>query len=201
MEQRTTEWFEARAGKITGSRFKDVMTKGRKKDEIFGQTALSYAYELATERLTGVPADSFSNAYMEWGTEQEPNARLIYELDSGNTVVETGFVEMNDYCGASPDGLVGEDGLVEIKCPKSTTHLNTLISKKVPSQYIPQIQGQLMVTGRKWCDFVSFDPRFQDPDQQIIIIRVKRDDKYIAELKERIDQLNDIICDIIKSAA
>jgi putative phage-type endonuclease len=143
----------------------------------------NYLAELICERLTGQQADRFSNAAMEWGTVTEPHARAAYEFLTDAAVVETGLVDHPSIpmFGASPDGLVGDDGLIEIKCPNTATHIETLLSEAVPYKYVTQMQVQMLCTGRAWCDFVSFDPRLP-PDLQIWIKRVPADAEYQAEI-------------------
>jgi len=158
MEQRTPEWFAARLGCVTASRTADVLAKTKSGPSASRAT---YMAQLITERLTQTATEGFSSAAMAWGTETEPQARLAYEMMTGEDVTEDGFVvhpEISGF-GASPDGLVGDDGLIEIKCPNSATHIDTLLNEKVPAKYITQMQVQMLCTGRKWCDFVSFDPR------------------------------------------
>ena len=183
MEQRTEEWFSARLGKATASRVADVLAKIKS-----GESASrkNYKMELVVQRLTGKPQESFTNAAMEWGTEQEPFARMAYEAHTGTFVKEEGFVDHPtiEGFGCSPDGLVG-DGLIEIKCPNTATHIETVLENKSPSKYIPQMQCQMAVTGAKWCDFVSFDPRTPE-DLQLFIIRVERDEEYIAEMEKEV---------------
>lgn len=182
-EQRTEEWFKARLGLATASRFSDIMAKTRSG---YAASRANYMSELAIERLTGVPAESYQNGAMQWGTDNEPVAKLNYELATENPVEETGFWKHDTLmAGASPDGFVGDDGLVEIKCPNSATHIQTLKSKTIPRQYIAQVQGQMWITERKWCDFVSYDPRLP-VNAQMTIIRIQRDDEYIAELEDEI---------------
>ena len=177
IEQGSDEWLEMRLGWITASKFKDVIAGGA------GKTRKAYMYQLAAEAITGARLDSFSNEYMEWGTATEPQARGMYEFDTGNTVEEVSFVKFNteNKIGISPDGLIGEDGGIEIKCPKTTTQIETFLSGKMPSTHKAQVQGSLWVTGRKWWDFVSFDPRI-DGDAGYFCVRVERDEEYIAEL-------------------
>jgi putative phage-type endonuclease len=191
MEQRTPEWFSARLGRVTASRVADVVAKTKTG---YSTSRANYMAELICERLTGTQGAFYSNAAMQWGTETEPMARAAYEGSIGALVIETGFVPHKtiSMAGASPDGLVDEDGLVEIKCPMTATHIDTLLSGFVPSKYINQMQWQMACTGRKWCDFVSFDPRMPE-GMQIFIKRVERDDALIAELeKEVIDFLNEL---------
>ncbi len=185
VEQGSLEWHEARLGRATASRFKDIMTKIRS-----GEAAAvkNYRAEIVAEQLTGYREELFTTAAMQWGTDNEPVARLRYELETGNDVEECGFFAHPDImAGASPDGLVNDDGLLEIKCPNSATHIETLRKRKVPSQYYWQVQGQMWMTGRQWCDFVSFDPRLPE-NAQYIRIRMDRDDKAIAELEEEVKE-------------
>jgi putative phage-type endonuclease len=183
-EQRSPEWFAARAGVVTASRFKDVLAKTRSG---YAATRMNYMSEKVLERFTGKPVESiFTTKEMQWGTDNEPLARLEYELKTGNTVQETGlWLHEEIMAGASPDGFIDEDGCIEIKCPNTATHILTLQTKKIPYQYISQVQGQMWIAARKWCDFVSYDPRLPE-NAQMIIIRVERDDKYIEELEEEI---------------
>ena len=179
-EQRSPEWFEARLGRATASKFADIMATTRNG---YSAKRNNYATELALERLTGIQNETFTSAPMQWGIEHEDTAALVYSLKTGNDVEATGlWVHDELMAGASPDGLVGDDGLIEIKCPNSATHLSTLVTGKVPSQYIAQVQGQMWVTGRRWCDFISYDPRMPE-NAQMIIIHVKRDDDYIERLQ------------------
>lgn len=174
IEQRSDKWQSLRAGRITASCFDKVLSSGT--------TRNTYMLQILAERLTGLPEDSYSNSYMEWGIENEPFAREYYELLNDVQVQEVGFVELDEWVGVSPDGLIVEDGTLEIKCPKTTTHLDYILKNKLPSKYKPQVQGQLWVTDRKWCDFISFDPRVKD--RPYFCIRVERDQKYISELEQ-----------------
>jgi putative phage-type endonuclease len=182
--QGSPEWFAIRCGRVTASRVADVVAKTKS-----GPSAsrTNYMAELIAERLTGQPAERFSNAAMAWGTEKEPEARSTYEFYRGVAVKQVGFVvhPSIDQSGASPDGLVGDDGLVEIKCPNTSTHLDTLLGQMVPSKYVNQIQWQLACTGRQYCDFVSYDPRLPEA-MRLFIKRMPRDDKRIAELETEI---------------
>ena len=192
IEQGSPEWFALRAGKVTASKVSDVMsaitTAGYK----------NYLADLVVERLTGNKTESFTNAAMQWGVDQEPIARAEYEVKTGNFVDQIAFVDHPTIAnfGCSPDGLVGDDGLIEIKCPNTATHIAYVMQDKVPTKYIPQIQCQLAVTGRKWCDFVSFDPRLPD-GLQILIVRLERDDEYIEKLEARVvkflDEVNSAV--------
>ena len=201
MEQRTTEWHTARLGKVTASRVADVIAKTKTG---YGASRANLMADLIVERMTGQPASTFTNAHMEWGTEQEPHARAAYSARTGELVEEVGFVDHPSVAnsGASPDGLVGDEGLVEFKCPATSTHLDTLLAGDVPSKYIPQMQWQMACTGRKWCDFCSYDPRLPE-HLRMFVKRVPRDDEYIktletevtkflAELDEKLKQLEKV---------
>ena len=181
MEQRSPEWYAVRLGKVTGSQVSAVLAK---RDSA---TRANYLSELVVERLTGQQAEFFMNDAMQHGIDTEPEARMAYEAHKGVLVDEIGFVNhaaISNF-GCSPDGLVGLDGLIEIKCPNSKTHIDTVLSKKAPTKYIPQMMAQMACTGRKWCDFVSFDPRLPE-DLQLFVVRVDRDDQYIANLEKEV---------------
>ena len=182
--QGSEEWHALRCGRVTASRVADVVAKTKSG---WGASRANYAAELIAERLTGEPAERFTNAAMQWGTDHEPDARAAYEFFRDAAVVEIGFVDHPSIAmtGASPDGLVGEDGLVEIKCPNTATHLDTLLSQTVPAKYVTQMLWQMACTGRKWCDFVSFDPRLPE-SMSMFVKRVERDDKRIAELETEV---------------
>jgi putative phage-type endonuclease len=184
MEQRTAEWHEARLGKATASRIADIIAKTKTG---YSTSRANYMAELICERLTGMQGASYSNAAMAWGVETEPMARAAYEGAVGSLVLETGFVPHASItmAGASPDGLVGDDGLVEIKGPMTATHIDTLLGQSVPNKYVTQMQWQMACTGREWCDFVSFDPRMPK-NMQLFIKRVQRDPKVIANLEEEV---------------
>ena len=185
-EQGTTEWLSERAGKVTASRIADVMAKTKSGP---GAARKNYLADLLTERLTGLPKQGFTNAAMEWGTEQEPRARAAYELETGNSVTETGFVPHPSIAstGASPDGLVDGGGLVEIKCPNTATHVETLRGSKIDRKYLLQMHWQMICTEREWCDFVSFDPRLPEP-MQLHIQRVEKDAELAEEIRAAVTQ-------------
>ena len=193
MEQRTEEWFAARLGKVTASRVADVLAKIKS-----GESASrkNYKMELVVQRLTGKQGESFTNAAMEWGTEQEPFARMAYEAHTGTFVKEEGFVDHPtiEGFGCSPDGIVGE-GLIEIKAPNTANHIETVLENKAPSKYIPQMQCQMACTGAKWCDFVSFDPRVPD-DLQLFVVRVDRDQEYIDAMEVEVKQFLSEVLDL-----
>ena len=191
MEQKSPEWFAARCGKVTASRVADIVAKTKTG---YSASRENYLAQLVCERMTGKPAESYSNSAMQWGTDQEPFARAAYEAAKDILVQEVGFVVHPNIenAGASPDGLVGEFGLVEIKCPNTATHIQTLLDQKVPDKYNIQMQWQMCTTGRQWCDFCSFDPRMEE-GLQLFIKRVEYHPLYVAELeKEVINFLMDV---------
>ena len=202
MEQKSEEWFKARLGKVTASRVADVLAKTKTG---YSASRDNYMAQLVVERLTNTQAETFTNAAMQWGTDQEPFARAAYEVSQNVMVEETGLVDHPTIpmAGASPDGLIGEDGLVEIKCPNTATHIDTLLTQTVPAKYITQMQFQMACTGRQWCDFVSFDPRMP-AKAQLFVKRVIRDEafikeieteikKFLAEVTAKVEQLNKLI--------
>lgn len=170
MEQRTDDWFAARLGRVTASRISDVMMKTT--------TAgyQNYLAQLVCERLTGVATEGFTSAAMQHGTDTEPQARAVYTMNTGHVVQEVGFVEHATLAmsGASPDGLVGELGLIEIKCPQPAEHIRMLTGGAIQRKYVLQMQWQMECTGREWCDFVSFSPALPD-EMQMHIERVASD--------------------------
>tara|TARA_A100000171_G_scaffold14556_2_gene12940 strand:- start:854 stop:1492 length:639 start_codon:yes stop_codon:yes gene_type:complete len=192
--QRSPEWYEQRLGKGTASKADDMRSKGARKK--------TYAIRLVTERRTKMPVETFVSPSMEWGTENEHFGRMAYQLrnkDSG--VAQVGFVlhPTIENFGASPDGLVDKDGLIEIKCPNSTTHIEWLLAGKVPTTHKNQMIAQLVCTGRTWCDFVSFDPRVGE-DIELFVVRFEPTAKereelekdvteFLAEVDEMEDQL------------
>jgi putative phage-type endonuclease len=200
MEQGTEEWFTIRIGKVTASRVADVIAKTKTG---YSATRDNYMAQLVCERLTGQKGDSFSNAAMQHGTETEPLARLSYEVTQNVLVDEVGFVPhpLIEMAGASPDGLVGDDGLLEIKCPNTATHIETLLSQSVPGKYNTQMQFQMACTGRQWCDFVSFDNRLPE-ELQLFVKRVPRDTVFIrlieAEIIQFLAELDDKINKLMK---
>jgi len=182
--QGSPDWFSARCGKATASKVADIIAKTKS-----GPSAsrVNYAAQLVAERLTGTVEKSFTNAAMEWGTLTEADARNAYSFMHDVDVAEVGFVlhPTIGMTGASPDGLVGGDGLVELKCPNTATHIATLLGGTIPAKYVPQMQWQMACTGRAWCDFASFDPRL--PDRMALFVRrLERDDKLIAELEAEV---------------
>jgi putative phage-type endonuclease len=183
MEQRSEEWFQARLGKVTASRVSDVLSKIKT-----GESASrrNYKIQLVSERLTGEKQETYINQAMQDGIDREFYAREKYVQQHGE-VEEVGFIQHPTLeAGASPDGLVSDDGIIEIKCPLGTTHTETLMTQEVPSKYIPQIQFQLRCTGRKWCDFVSYNPMFPE-HLQLFVKRVEADEQYQAMLDKEIE--------------
>lgn len=182
--QGSPEWHAIRCGRVTASRIADVIATTKS-----GPSAsrANYMAELIAERLSGEAAPGFTNDAMRWGTEKEPEARDAYAFQATGEVSEVGFVihPRIDMSGASPDGLVGADGLLEIKCPNTATHIETLTGQAVPAKYLTQIQWQLACADRAWCDFVSFDPRLPW-SMRLYIRRVHRDNDRVRELETEV---------------
>ena len=184
VEQGSAEWKAVRLGKVTASRVADVTAKTKTG---YGASRANYQAELICERLTGVPVEGFTNAAMVWGTTTEPLAREAYEFMHGVEVAQVGFIHHAtiSMSGASPDGLVGKSGLIEIKCPNSAGHIETLLSEKIPAKYETQMAWQMACTGAAFCDYVSFDPRLP-ADMQLFVKRLDRDDALIADLEKEV---------------
>jgi putative phage-type endonuclease len=182
IKQGTPEWFAMRAGRVTASRVADVIAKTKTG---YSASRKNYMDELVKERF-GVMPEPFTNAAMQWGTEQEPFARMEYESRTGNMVLEVGFVHHPsiEMAGASPDGVIGE-GLLELKAPNTSTHFDYLLAGEVPSKYLAQLGWQLACTGAEWVDFVSYDPRAPE-GLQYFQVRYNRDDDYIAMLEDEV---------------
>jgi putative phage-type endonuclease len=183
VEQGSDLWKQLRQGHVTASNIADVMAKGKGESESI--TRHKYKMRLLAERIAIAPMfDSYSNPAMEWGIEQEQYACIAYEENKYVLVQRTGFWlhPTIKWLGVSPDRLVGDDGLIEVKCPNSTTHLDYLMTNKVPAEYVKQIQCQLWVTGRQWCDFVSYDSRLRK-NNQLLIVRTERNEELIAEME------------------
>ena len=199
MEQGTPEWFEARRGVVTSSKFKDVMTKGR--GDAPSKTRLTYMKELACEQITGVVQDSFSSEWMERGNELEPRARANFALERGVEVTEVGFILMDDgLVGSSTDGLVDANGVLEIKCPKHTTHFDYLGDNSLlVKAYNTQLQGELWVTEREVGYLVAYHPDFPE-GQDIIIVEVARDEAFIDEMSTQIEIFLEDLGEMIKRA-
>ena len=184
IEQGSPEWFAQRLGKVTASKIGDIVARTKTS---YSTSRANYMAQLVVERLTGVKTESFTNAAMEWGTQTEPLARAAYELKQGVMVDEVAMIDHPTIpmTGASPDGLVGEEGMIEIKCPNTATHIDTLLSGEADKRYTYQQQWQMACTGRKWNDFVSFDSRMPE-GLQLFICRVHRDDELIKTLEDEV---------------
>ena len=201
MKQGTPEWHEARLGKVTASRIADVMAKTKSG---YGAGRKNYMAELLAERLTGTWAEGFTSAAMQHGTDTEPMARAEYEFATGTMVEEVGFVQHPtiEMSGASPDGFVGYDGMVEIKCPNTATHLDTLINRTVDLKYMRQMQWQMVCAERNWCDFVSYDNRLPE-EYRLCIIRFERIDS--QEMTEAVElflrELDELIREVKEAVA
>lgn len=187
--QGSPEWHAMRVGKVTASRVADVIAKTRTG---WGASRANYMADLIAEKLTGEPAPSFTNGAMQWGIDQEPNARAAYEFKTDCEVVAIGFAihPMIRDSGASPDGLVGDHGMVEFKCPNTATHIETLLSGDVPGKYVTQMQWQMACTNRHWCDWVSFDPRMPE-SMKLFVHRIPRDDAMITQLEKDVREFLD----------
>jgi putative phage-type endonuclease len=184
VRQRTPDWEAARLGKATASRIADVIASTKSG---YAASRANYAAQLICERLTGIKAEAFESAAMRWGQEKEAEALEVYAFEEDAEITQVGFLDHPsiDMSGASPDGLVGDDGLVEIKCPLTATHIETLLGQAPPGRYLSQMQWQMAVTGRRWCDFVSYDPRLP-LDMRLFVRRIARDDRRIAELESEV---------------
>jgi len=189
MPQQTEAWFKAKAGVPSASNFNKIVTsKGEKSTQ-----AKKYMYRLAGEKIAGMPEETYQSAAMARGCELEDEARTFYEMTYGKEVKQVGFCIADDGYACSPDGLVYDDGMIEIKCPNSiAVHVSYLLDNKIPTDYIQQVQGQLLVTGRKYCDFISYYPAIKP-----LIIRVERDEVFLkkleVELKVFCKQLEEVI--------
>lgn len=184
IQQGSEAWHLSRLGKVTASRVADVIAKTKSG---YSTSRENYCVELALERITGQRQESYTNGAMQWGTDTEPLARAAYEAYTGAMVEEVAMIAHPSIpmTGASPDGLIDADGLIEIKCPNSATHARNLLAKKPDSKYITQMQWQMACTGRQWCDFVSFDPRFPE-HLQLMVVRVARDKEMVSELEREV---------------
>ena len=184
VEQGSPEWLQARCGSLGASSVADATARTKTG---WGASRANVMARLVAERLTGVPADTYTNDAMRWGTEQEPAARAMYEFMVGVEVTTVGLVLHPKLAKthASPDGLVGDDGLLEIKCPNTATHIETLLGESIDGKYLKQMQWQMNCTGRMWCDFVSYDPRLP-AEMQLHITRVPRDQSMIDILDKEV---------------
>lgn len=186
MEQRTDEWFAVRCGKVTASRIADVVARTKTG---YGADRANYMAELVVERLTNTRAESYTNAAMQWGIDQEPAARDAYSARTGELVTEIGFIPHPRIAmaGASPDGLVGVDGMVEIKCPNTASHIEYMMEGEPAHKYFLQMQWQMACANRQWNDFCSYDPRMPE-GLQLFIVRVPRDDSVIEMLEAEVEK-------------
>jgi len=188
-EQQTEQWFTDRLGKVTASRLADVLAKTKTG---YSASRANYMTQLVLERITKTRAESYSNAAMEWGVTQEPFARAAYEAHTGQMVEEVGFIQHPDIedAGASPDGLVGDDGMVEIKCPSSSTALECWLihaqgGNPVDAKYYAQMQWQMRCADRSWCDYVVFDPRMP-AKAQLFVFRVQRNAEFLKIAEDEV---------------
>jgi len=192
--QQTSEWYESKIGKVSASRCADVMARIKSG---YSMSRKNYMMDLVIARLTGVYPESFTSPAMQWGIETEAEARKEYEAETFNIVQEVGFIELNEDVGCSPDGLIGENGGLEIKCPNTVTHIDTILSGKIDRKYMLQIQFSLWVTGREWWDYVSYDPRCP-ANLRLYIQRVYRDENLISEISEEVEKFVEEMKDLIK---
>jgi putative phage-type endonuclease len=195
IEQRTPDWFAVRCGKATASRIADIIAKTKSG---YSASRANYEAQLIAERLTGVVEEGFTSAAMQWGNDKEPGARSAYAFLHDADVAEIAFVDHPHVAmsGASPDGLVGGSGLVEIKCPNTSTHIDTLLGKEIPAKYITQMQWQMACCEREWCDFVSYDPRL--PERMALYVRrIDRDDALIKSLEAEVSAFLDGVSEAV----
>ena len=196
IEQGSPEWFAQRLGKVTASRVADVIAKTKTG---YSASRENYMAQLVCERMTQTVAESYTNAAMAWGVETEPLARAAYEAHVDVLVDEVAMIQHPTIkaSGASPDGLVGDEGCLEIKCPNTATHIETILGEEPAKKYYDQMQWQMACTGRKWCDFVSYDPRMPE-HLKLLVKRVERNDVYIAELEREVSQFLAEVDDKVK---
>lgn len=197
VEQGSQEWIDARLGLATSSRFRDILAKARSKgDEAAARR--NYRAELVVERMTGKQVERYVTAAMDWGTQTEDLAKLAYTLVTTNLVDDVGFIRHKTLqAGASPDGLIGLDGCLEIKNKMLANHIEVLKASHMPAEHRAQVQGQIWLTGRKWCDFVSFAPELPE-NAQLFIERIYRDDEYIRTLQLEVALFLDEIDEDVK---
>lgn len=190
------EWHARRLGKVTASRLADVVAKTKSG---WGASRANYMAQLVAERLTGARTEGFTSAAMQWGIDQEPLAIAMYSFEHDAHVSPSDFVDHPriEMSGASPDGLVGDDGMVEVKCPNTATHIDTLLNESIPEKYLLQMQWQMACCERQWVDFCSFDPRMP-ADLQLWVKRVARDDSRISELETMVAQFLDELAGKVK---
>jgi len=194
--QGSEEWKQSRIGKATASRISDIVAKTKTG---YSTSRANYMAQLVVERMTNQVGESYSNAAMEWGVENEPFARAAYEAKTGNLVDQVGAIDHPTIpmSAASPDGLISEDGCLEVKCLNTATHIDTILGGEPVKKYYDQMQWQMACTRRKWCDFVSFDPRMP-AHLQLFVKRIQRNDVYIAELESEVIQFLKEVDDKVK---
>lgn len=189
MEQRTAQWFQARLGKVTASNVYNVISKTAKGTPTSKYD--DYKIKLITERLTGQTSPYYETEDMRWGIEHEEDALKEYAFIYDTEITQCGFIQHPTIkmAGASPDGLIDKDGLIEIKCPRSTTHMRFFIDNEIKPEYLAQMQFQMACTERKWCDFISYDPRFTNKASHLRmkVKRIYRDDKQIKEINQSVE--------------
>lgn len=189
-EQMSPEWLALRCGVLTSSKIADAVAIRKRNPAEELACRRNLRFDLVCERLTGKNVEHYMSDYMEWGIENEPLARMSYEVQTGTSVQLVGFVfhPAIEWAGCSPDGWIGEDGVVEFKCPESSTHLRYILAGEIPEEYRPQMHWQLACSGRQWCDFVSYDPRLPK-DLQLFIVRMKRDEKRLFAMESAAEEL------------
>lgn len=190
--QQNESWHKDRLGKFTASKFGTIMKTGRSKSQKFSDGCMTYIYEKVAEILTMSPHIVTSQA-TEWGNDFEEEACLRYEQLTHQEVRKIGFLVYNEYTGGSPDGLIGEKGMIEIKCPYNpANHAKCLVTGEIYNKdHIWQIQGNLMITDRQWCDFVTYDPRVQEESLQINVITIERNEEMILQIQDRLKEVKE----------
>jgi len=188
MPQGSDEWLEVRRGKLTGSNAQAIATNGRGLE--------TYVYTLLADKYSNHKVEGYINADMERGNELEEQARELYSLSSGTEIQEVGFIERDEYVGCSPDGLVGDDGGIEIKCHNDAKHFTLLLGGKMEKKYWWQIQMNLLITGRKWWEYIAYNPNF---DQAFYVERIKPDEEAFEKLEEGIKKGTDLIKKLTKN--
>ena len=189
MPQRSEEWFAVRCGKFTASDFGVLMPSSKQSMADFNKTQMAIIYRVAAERMTGIPvADGYVSKAMQHGIDTEDEARISYMLETGKEVKQVGFVEYDEWIGCSPDGLVGDDAGLEIKCPNSDTHLRYFSDHgELTADYYWQCMGGMLCTDRLWWDLYSYDPRFKNEAQKSVLVSIRRDNDEIRNMRERLD--------------
>lgn len=198
--QRSPEWYAERLGHVTASMFGCVMKT--KKNGDFSDSAITYMLDLIGERYAGQPSDDYESFAMKRGEELEPMARDAYEWRTGLLVTSCGFIRHPDelWIGGSPDGLVGDDGIIEIKCPLTyPNHVRVEYTGQIPEEHIAQCQGNLWITGRQWVDFMSYDPRMKKSGKDLFVIRQDRDQEYIDQLAKRVVEFRNMMLAAIEN--